>query len=190
MNRWLYVVAALVFVVGLFLAARSVRQHANDTEDVMASATYQRFALRRQAVDSMRAALLNVAVVESAFVADSGRPTTRFTTGYYGFVHREGTDVYLTIQRDRWVAQARSRFTSMRCSLTAMVDDTSATYWTYHPGQPICADWNAESTAVQARELAAWRAAHPATTDAAATAPPSADTVVLVHRGNEPEGQP
>lgn len=155
----LYTMLAVVVLAGLATAYRPARDRVRqiatnlklirgDTGDVMASATYQRYAVRRQAVDSMRAALLDLVAVESAFVADSGRPLTRFTSGYYGYVYRPATDVYVTIQRDRWVAQARNRHTSLSCSLTAMVIDTSATVWTYRPGQPICADWNAESTAV------------------------------------------
>src|SRR5436309_5330819 len=83
----IYAVGAVIAVAGIGAAVRPVRQPAHqiaadlkiisaDTGDVMSSAVYQRFARRREAVASMRTALLQVAAIESTFVADSGRPTT------------------------------------------------------------------------------------------------------------------
>jgi hypothetical protein len=156
----LYVLAAVIVVAGLGAAVPPLRQRARqlaadlkiinaDTGDVMASATYQRFARRREAVASMRAALLQVAVIESTFVADSGRPTVSLFERYVP------KDQYLlgpsvTIQRDRWVATVSHRNTTMSCKLTAMVDPMTfdSITWRYHVGEPVCAGWSAESTAI------------------------------------------
>src|SRR2546423_8508555 len=93
----LYFVAMVIVVAGVSAAITPVRQRARriaadlkiinaDTGDVMASATYQRFAARRQAVAVMKAALQRVAAAESMFIADSGRPTTSFI-GRYAFAN-------------------------------------------------------------------------------------------------------
>ncbi len=70
----IYVGAAGIVVFGVSAAVTPLRQRARqiaadlkiisaDTGDVMASATYQRFARRREAVASMQAALLQVAAI-------------------------------------------------------------------------------------------------------------------------------
>src|SRR5256885_12621388 len=113
-----YFVAAVILVFGASAAVRSLRQRAQqvaadlklikaDTDDVMASATYQRFAARREGVATMRAMLLSVAGAESAFVADSGRPTAMLMTeGRYAFVNdKSNLGPYIEIHRDRWVAK-------------------------------------------------------------------------------------
>jgi hypothetical protein len=156
----IYVVAALVVIGGLAATVPPLRQHARqiaadlkiisaDTGDVMSSAVYQRFARRHEAVASMRAALLQVAAIESRFVADSGRPTVSLFGRYVP------KDQYLlgpsvTIHRDRWVATVSHRNTTMSCSLTAMVDPTTfdSITWRYDVGEPVCAGWSAESTAL------------------------------------------
>jgi len=85
----LYIVLGALVVAGLVAAFRPLRQRAGqvatylrvmsgDTGDVMSSANYQRFASRREAVLAMKAALLDVARVESLAVANSGRPVTTF----------------------------------------------------------------------------------------------------------------
>jgi len=153
----IYVVAAVIVVAGVSAAVTPLRQRARqiaadlriinaDTGDVMASATYQRFAARRRAVASMQAALRSVAVAESAFVADSGRPTVFSLQGRYAFVGDPTNLINIEIQRDRWVAKASNNHTEMSCSLTAMLDTTT---WRYRPGQPVCAGWTAaDSTAL------------------------------------------
>ena len=107
-----------------------------DTGDVMSSATYQRFAARREAVSAMRNALLALAAAESAFVADSGRPTT-FFEGKYRF-QNDPSNLPPTIQigPDRWFATISNQHTSMTCKITAMLDTSSGRY---HPGAPVCA---------------------------------------------------
>src|SRR6266446_9807959 len=93
----LYVIAAVIVVAGLGAAVTRLRQPARqlaadlkiinaDTGDVMSSATYQRFAARREAVAAMRNALLGLAAAEAKFVADSGRTTSSFI-GRYAFVN-------------------------------------------------------------------------------------------------------
>jgi len=156
----IYVVAAVVVIGALAAAVPALRQRArqiaadlkiisSDTVDVMSSAVYRRFARRREAVASMRAALLQVAAIESTFVADSGRPTVSLFGRYVP------KDQYIfgpsvEIQRDRWVAKVSHRNTTMSCTLTAMVDPMTfdSITWRYHVGAPVCAGWSAESTAL------------------------------------------
>jgi len=157
----MYVVAALIVVTGVALGVARLRERARgvaadvklirgDTGDVMASATYQRFAARRQAVAIMKTALKSLAAAESTFVADSGRPTTSFM-GRYAFVNDPSNlGPSVEIQRDRWVAKTGNMHSSISCTLTAMLDSTivDSIKWYYHAGEPLCIGWTAESTAL------------------------------------------
>jgi len=160
MKRAIIFVVAAVVLVGLAAATRSLRQRVSetaadlklingDTGDVMASATYQRFARRREAVASMQAALLQVGAIESTFVADSGRPTVSLF-GRYVSKDRYLLGPSVTIQRDRWVATVSHQNATMSCSLTALVDPTTfdSITWRYQVGKPVCVGWSAESTAL------------------------------------------
>ena len=162
MNRAIIFVVAAVVLVGLAAATRSLRQRVSetaadlklingDTGDVMASATYQRFAARREGVAAMKAMLKSVAAAESAFVADSGRPTVSGLQGRYAFVNdKSNFGPFIEIQRDRWVAKTGNNNTTMSCTLTAMLDSTTldSIKWFYHAGEPVCIGWTAESTAL------------------------------------------
>ncbi len=156
----MYVVAALIVVTCVALGVARLRERARgvaadvklirgDTGDVMASATYQRFAARREGVAAMRAMLLSVAAAESAFVADSGRPTAiLMTQGRYAFVNdKSNLGPSIEIQRDRWVAKTGNLHSSFHCTLTAMLDSTTldSIKWRYHAGAPVCVAWAAES---------------------------------------------
>ena len=160
----IHVVVAVILVFGVSAALRPLRQRARqiasdlkiisaDTGDV-SSAAYQRFARRRQGLAAMKAALKSIAAAESAFVADSGRPTPGYgLQGRYAFVNdKSNFGPFLEIQRDRWVAKVGNNYTTMSCSLTAMVDPTtfdSITWrYRYHVGEPVCVGWSAESTAL------------------------------------------
>ena len=158
----MYVVAALIVVTGVALGVARLRERARgvaadinlirgDTGDVMASATYQRFAARREGVAAMKAALKHLAAIESVFVADSGRPTTSFM-GRYAFVNDPSNlGPSVEIQRDRWVAKVGNNHATMSCTLTAMLDSTmldSNIKWFYNAGEPVCIGWTAESTAL------------------------------------------
>jgi hypothetical protein len=160
MKRAIIFVVAAVVLVGLAAATRSLRQRVSetaadlklingDTGDVMASATYQRFARRREAVASMQAALLQVGAIESTFVADSGRPTVSLF-GRYVSKDRYLLGPSVSIQRDHWVATVSHQNATMSCSLTAMVDPTTfdSITWRYQVGKPVCVGWSAESTAL------------------------------------------
>src|SRR5258707_6698475 len=161
MKRTIIFVVAAVVLAGLAAATRSLRQRVSetaadlklirgDTGDVMASATYQRFAARRQAVAIMKAALKRLAAAESTFVADSGRPTTSFM-GRYGLVKDPSTlGPSVESQRNRWVAKTGNMHSSISCTLTAMLDSTivDSIKWYYHAGEPLCIGWTAESTAL------------------------------------------
>jgi len=157
-----YAVGAVIVVAGLAAAIPPLRHRVRqvaadfkiinaDTGDVMSSATYQRFAARRQAVAVMKAALKSVAAAESMFVADSGRPTTSFM-GRYAFTNdKSNLGPSIEIQRDRWVAKVSNIHTDMTCSLTAMVDPATfdSITWRYQIGEPGCVGWSAaESTAL------------------------------------------
>lgn len=116
-----------------------------DTGDVMSSATYQRFAVRREAVAAMKADLRSLAAAESAFVADSGRATVNPPRSYWS-AKGSGNSATIRIERDRWVANMSNVHTSMSCSLTALLDTVT---WRYHPGVPVCAGWTpGESLAI------------------------------------------
>ena len=149
-----YVVVAAVFLVGLGAAVVRLRQPARqitgdiktitaDTGDVMSSATYQRFAARREAVVAMKQALLEVASIESVSVADSGRPITGLPPGGVKFDPAK-IGVSIWVLRDRWVATAQTygNFSTMTCMITAMVDSTTldSIRWRYHAGAPRCAE--------------------------------------------------
>jgi len=159
----IYVVVAGIVLFGVSAAVRPLRQRARqiaadlkvinaDTGDVMSSATYQRFAVRREAVASMKTDLLSLAAAESAFVADSGRPITNLRRPYWSPKDRNNY-AWIRLERDRWVAKMTNLHTSMSCSITAMVDPTTldsvtGRTWRYHAGEPVCAGWSAESTAL------------------------------------------
>src|SRR6266850_2807609 len=162
MKRTIIFVVAAVVLVGLAAATKSLRQRVSetagdlklingDTGDV-SSAAYQRFARRRQGVAAMKAALKSIAAAESAFVADSSRPTPGYgLQGRYAFVNdKSNFGPFLEIQRDRWVAKVGNNYTTMSCSLTAMLDSTmlDSIKWYYHAGEPVCVGWAAESTAL------------------------------------------
>ncbi len=152
----IYVVAAVLVIGGLAAAVPPLRQRARelaadlkiisaDTVDVMSSAVYRRFAARRQGVAAMKAALKSIAAAESAFVADSGRPTPGYRLeGRYAFVNdKSNFGPFIEIQRDRWVAKVGNNNTTMSCTLTAMLDTTTlaSIKWRYHAGEPVCAGW-------------------------------------------------
>jgi len=154
----IYVVAAVLVIGGLAAAVPPLRQRARelaadlkiisaDTVDVMSSAVYRRFAARRQGVAAMKAALKSIAAAESAFVADSGRPTPGYQLqGRYAFVNDKANfGPFIEIQRDRWVAKVGNNNTTMSCTLTAMLDTTTlaSIKWRYHAGEPVCAGWTA-----------------------------------------------
>src|SRR5204863_7172433 len=120
---------------GLVAAFRPLRQRAGqvatylrvmsgDTGDVMSSANYQRFASRREAVLAMKAALLDVARVESLAVANSGRPVTTFLATDVTFDTNK-VSVWILLWRDRWVAAAASNH--VNSTMTCMFTDTSST---------------------------------------------------------------
>jgi len=165
----IYIVAAVVVVAGLAAAVPPLRQRARqvaadlkiiraDTGD-MSSAAYQRFARRRQGVAAMKAALKSIAAAESAFVADSGRPTPAYRLeGPYAFVNdKSNFGPFIEIQRDRWVAKVGNNYTTMSCTLTAMLDSTThdSIKWFYRAGEPVCIGWPAESTALANANAAA-----------------------------------
>lgn len=114
-----------------------------DTGDVMASATYQRFAARREAVGVMREALVSMAAAESAFVADSGHPTSVFLEKYRFPNHPDNLGPTIEIQRDRWIARVQNNHTTITCSLTAMFDTVTNQY---DPGTPVCEGWSPEES--------------------------------------------
>ncbi|HXO86818.1 MAG TPA: hypothetical protein VN803_14950, partial [Gemmatimonadales bacterium] len=157
-----YGVVAAMIVAGVLLAATPLRHRVRelaadleiinaDTGDVMAGATYQRFKARRDAIATMHSALLAMAAAESAFVADSGRPTNTFL-GPYAFPNdRSNLGPTIEIQRDRWIARIGNTHTTMQCTLTAMLDTVTERY---HPGVPVCAEWTAGDSFAIANDTA------------------------------------
>lgn len=164
----IYVVAAVLVVAGIVAVVSRLRQRAPeiaadlkmmnaDSDDVMASATYQRFAARREAVAIMKTALKNLAAAESLFVADSGRPTTAFIDRYAFANDRSNLGPSIEIQRDRWIAKTGNIHSTISCTLTAMLDSTTTDpiTWFYRAGEPLCIGWAAESTALAKANAAA-----------------------------------
>jgi hypothetical protein len=132
--------------MGVLLGARPLRQRFTafrsdlakvnaDTGDVMASATYQRFQARREAVASMQADLQWLARAESAFIADSGHPTTVLPPSYGYPKGRGNIGPFIRIERDGWSARMENSHTSMVCTLFAQLDTLHNRYM---PGQPNC----------------------------------------------------
>ena len=152
-------VAAVAGVVLLAAPARkrfnelrsNVAAIAGDTGEIMASATYQRFAARRQAVGFMRAGLLALAAAESTFVADSGHPTTTFLPPYGFRNHPSNLGPTVEIQRDRWIARVSNTRTTITCTLTAMIDSATERY---RAGEPVCAGWTAQESLAIAMDTA------------------------------------
>lgn len=163
MKRWLLAGALVGAVtIGVVIGARPFRQRLRDaqsnlakinadTGDVMASATYQRFAARRRAVGLMRAGLLALAKAESAFVADSGHPTSTFLPPYGFPNHPSNIGPSVEIQRGRWVAHVSNVHATITCSLTAIAEADTVTN-RYRVGEPVCAGWTAQESLAIARD--------------------------------------
>ena len=122
---------AVVLVSAIAVAAfRPLRKRARDlaadlklisadTGDVMASATYQRFQARREAIIAMRQDLRKLVSAESAFIADSARPTTVLLPPYGFAVARGNLGPTIQIKPDRWIGTMTSNSTTMMCQVTS-----------------------------------------------------------------------
>jgi hypothetical protein len=162
MKRWaMYVVTGGVVATGIWIAVGPLSRRvqtiqsnleaiAADTGD-LSSVTYQRFARRRKAVGDMRAGLVALAAAESAFVADSGRPTSMFLGAYAFRNHPSNLGPTIEIQRDRWIAHVSNVHTTITCSLTAMADTVTERY---RPGETVCAGWTPQESLAIAMDTA------------------------------------
>jgi len=115
---------------------------AGDTGDVMSGASYQRFQARREAVATMQADLRALARAESAYIADSGRPTVNPPAEYWRGPSARNVGPFIRIERDGWRAMMTNSRTPMRCVLFARFDTVTNTY---NPGDPDCRTESGES---------------------------------------------
>jgi hypothetical protein len=132
MNRmFLYALIAAVVVVGMVFGAGPIRRRFNelrsnralisgDTGDVMSGATYQRFKASREAIAAIREDLRRIAQAESAFIADSGRPTTNLA----GYANQGRGNIGPTIQimQDRWIGSMTNSHTTAQCQVIGLLD--------------------------------------------------------------------
>jgi hypothetical protein len=140
-----------------------------DTGDVMATATYQRFQAQREAVARMQADLRLVARAESAYMADSGRPTVNLPAAYWRGPSTGNVGPFLRIERDGFRAMMMHTRTTMRCVIVARFDTLSNTY---HPGAADCRTESGEAWDAIVATEAASRPPAPAMPEAP-PAPPS-----------------
>lgn len=166
---FIYAVIGALVVLGVVLAAGPIQRRFNemrsdqalvsgDTGDVMASATYQRFKASREAITAMREDLRRLAQAESAFIADSGRPTTDVP----GYAPRGRGNIGPTIQikQDRWIGTMTNSHTTAQCQVTGMLDTAGRQQGS---ADVDCYGWAAvESTWAVARREEASRAVPPA----------------------------
>lgn len=123
-----------------------------DTGDVMASANYQRYQARREAVARMQTDLRTVARAESAYMADSGRPTVNLPAEYWRGPSAGNVGPFLRIERDGFRAMITNTRFAMRCVIVAWFDTIANRY---HPGNPDCRTETGEAwDAVLAAEAA------------------------------------
>jgi hypothetical protein len=169
MKRVLMYLAVGAFIVtGVLMMRRPVATRVNeflsdratiaaDTGDP-SSAIYQRQAASREAVFAMQEELRSLARAESAFIADSGRPTV-YLPATYPFRKGEGNlGPYIRIERNGWGAMIQNSRTSMRCTLFAALDTATGNY---HPGQPDCRAASGEAWDAVAVAQAPSRTAEP-----------------------------
>ena len=165
MKRFIpYLVLGALVVTGVLLGARPLRERFNawhadfvlvsgDTGDVMASATYQRFQARREAIIAMRQDLRRLVSAESTFIADSGRPTTVLLPPYGFAAARGNIGPTIQIKPDRWIGTMTNNSTTMMCQVTSLLDTIRMRYG---PGQIECLGESAVDSAfaVAQREAA------------------------------------
>jgi len=116
---------AALTAAGLRLAAETVPD----------GALYQRFRLRRQGVDSMRATLLALVAAESAFSADSGHPTAFLPPAYWQRPMGSNVGPYIRITPNGWYATINNVHTAITCGVV-VGPDTS--FGTAQSGEPVC----------------------------------------------------
>ena len=151
-----YGLGAILLAGGVFLVrdrvaqrVREVRREAALTaeglrlaaETVPDGALYQRYQLRRQGVDSMRAALLALVAAESAYTADSGHPTSVLPLAYWSRPSGSNIGPYIRITPNGWYATINNVHTAITCAVF-VGPDTS--FGTAESGEPVCVgekDW-------------------------------------------------
>ena len=120
------------------LTAEGLRLAAETVPD---GALYQRYQLRRQGVDSMRAALVALVAAESAFWADSGHPTAFLPPAYWQRPMGSNIGPYIRITPNGWYATINNVHTAITCAVF-VGPDTS--FGTAKSGEPVCVgekDW-------------------------------------------------
>ena len=151
-----YALGAALLAAGVFLVRERVTQRVREVrreaaltaeglrlaaETVPDGALYQRFQLRRQGVDSMRAALLALVAAESAYTADSGHPTAMLPLSYWSRPSGSNIGPYIRITPNGWYATINNVHTAISCAVF-VGPDTS--FGTAKAGEPVCVgekDW-------------------------------------------------
>lgn len=101
----------------------------------------ERFRARRAAVAAMRADLRRLVVLESAFVADSGHPTTKFYPPYFQPITRKGAGGTDPVERlwlpgPGWAASLHDVYNGITCWVYVGPDTTISQS---PSGVPACA---------------------------------------------------
>lgn len=133
---------AVLIGLGAFLAARSrlpnrvghlrnqVAQTATqltaEPETILASAIDQRHRAGREAIAAMQSDLTRLVALESAYVADSGRPNFDLLPPY-SFSVRPGSSLSLQARREGWTATITSAHSPIRCMVSVDISYQSRT---------------------------------------------------------------
>jgi len=123
------------------------RELTTTTDSVSTSGVDQRYRVRRDAVAAMRADLMQLVVLESTLVADSGLPRAFFSPysqDKYRFFMTKGNLLNgITLGDDGWTARIASIQTTVVCSIhVPYVIDMAArpprVILSHAPAQPVC----------------------------------------------------
>ena len=117
--------------------SETARTLTTEAESVPTGAIYQRFRLQREAVALMRADLQRLVIAESAFVADSGRPTAFMPAEYFS-PDKSNLGPFIRLTFNGWWATIQNLHTPITCAIVVGADTTIGNA---RPGEPWC--WGA-----------------------------------------------
>lgn len=134
-TAWFIISRLPTGVARLREAGATMQQLTSPPESIPATAIDQRYRLRRAVVQSMRADLLKLVSVESAFVADSGYPTAFLRSPYSVALSTGNIFTDIRLLPNGWSATITNPHTAITCSLTVGYDSALA-----RPiaEQPVC----------------------------------------------------
>ena len=140
---------AAIIAAGLFLRSRSVSPVARLRDDIAAvrqgladasdslsdGALYQRHKAVHDAIQTMRSDLLRLVAAESAFTADSGRPTSFPMPPYWTGPSLGVVGPTIQITRNGWWATVTNTRAAIAC---AVVVGPDTAFRNAPPGRPTC----------------------------------------------------